>query len=95
MRWAIIAIASLLMVPVPSAADDSGCEKFAWSLGHDRARFVSPEKPTIVVGSQLTSIPATAFVLRLHPASEASFEAPPERVPKSGAWFGGSISPRR
>jgi hypothetical protein len=92
MRFVIITTAALLMVPPgPTVADNGGCEKFAWSLGRDRARFASADKLTIVAGDQLPSIPANALVVRLQPGSEVNFAISPERTPKTGAWFGGTI----
>jgi hypothetical protein len=92
MRFAIITTVLLLMVSVsPSTADDSGCEKFAWSLARDRTWLASTDKPTIAVGGHLAAIPTGAFALRLQPASEASFALPPEKTPKTGTWFGGAV----
>jgi hypothetical protein len=92
-RSAMMTAVLVLMLPImASAADEGGCEKFAWSLAQDRARLTSSDKPTIAVGGQLVTIPMTAFVLRLQPANQASFAMPPERTPKSEAWFGGAIS---
>ena len=76
----------------PAASAEEGCNKFAWSLARERTWFASPEKPGVPAGQKLSAIPAGAFVLRLEPAGEATFELPPERKPKSETWFGGSVS---
>ena len=35
--------------------------------------------------------PNGGFIVRLQPGNEASFALPPERKPRSEAWFGGSV----
>ena len=93
MRYSIASAALLVLstLPVRAGDADGGCEKFPWPVACERVSFASLDKLSIVAGEHLTSIPAGAFVLRLHAASRASFATPPERTPKSEAWFGGAI----
>ena len=75
----------------PAAAAENGCERFAWSLARELALFGALDKPAFAAGDSLPVIPKTAFALRLQPAADALFVLPPERTPKSEAWFGGVI----
>jgi hypothetical protein len=93
MRYPIIKAVLLLVLVLPArAADgDGGCKKFAWPLTRERAWFTSSDKPSIAAGDHLASVPKGAFVVRLQPATQASFATPPVRNPKSEGWFGGAI----
>ncbi len=75
---------------VPASADD-GCEKFAWSLARERAWFAASDKISVAAGDTLAAVPRGAFIVRLQPASQASFALPPERKPRSDQWFGGIL----
>jgi hypothetical protein len=72
----------------PASAADDGCEKFAWSLTRERAWFAVADKTSIAAGETLPAVPKGAFIIRLQPASQASFALPPERKPRSDQWFG-------
>jgi hypothetical protein len=94
MRMGIMLLAMLaLMVAMtgPAAADDAGCDKFAWSLTHERALFAAVDKRPLAAESELAAIPKEAIVLGLRPAGQATFALPPERKPKSESWFGGAL----
>jgi hypothetical protein len=85
-------LACILISTVPAVfAQDAGCDKFAWSLMHERALFSAADKRPVEAGTELTSIPAAAIALSLQPAAQASFVLPPERKPKSESWFGGVL----
>jgi hypothetical protein len=89
-RGGFIGLVLMALVFTASAAED-GCEKFAWSLAKERGWFAASDLPSIRAGEALDAIPSGAFTIRLEPASEASFALPPERKPKSDAWFGGMM----
>jgi hypothetical protein len=76
---------------VPASATDDGCEKFAWSLARERAWFAVSDKTSVTAGETLAAIPKGAFIIKLQPASQASFALPPERKSRSDQWFGGII----
>jgi len=84
---ALVLLASL----GPAGAADDGCEKFAWSLARERAAFAATDKATIATGETLATLPAGAFVIRLQPGPQASFEMPPERKPRTEQWHGGMV----
>jgi hypothetical protein len=87
----IVALAALLP-PTAPAEDGAGCEKFAWPLARERAWFAASDKASVTAGDTLSNLPKGAFVVRLHPASQASFALPPEREPRSDGWFGAALS---
>jgi len=85
-----VCLAVVLLSSAETAAED-GCEKFAWSLSRERAWFAAADKPSVAAGDSLTAIPNGAFTLSLRPGSEATFELPPEKKPRSDRWFGGIV----
>jgi hypothetical protein len=92
LRFGIAAAA--LAALLASARAEDGCDKFAWSLAHERALFGAAEKPSVKAGETLPAIPEGAFVLNLQPNTEATSTAyaiPPERKPKAEHWFGGAV----
>jgi len=90
MRIALVAFA-LFAIIGPAAADDSGCDKFAWSLSRERALLAAGGAHKAQSGTKLADIPAAAVVMQLDPASRAAFSLPPERKPASEASFGGML----
>src|SRR5262249_1411369 len=82
---------TLVVLLTPAAAAENSCERFAWPLARELAWFGVSDKPAFAVGDSLPVIPKAAFTLRLQPAPDAVFVLPPERAPKSEAWFGGVI----
>jgi len=44
------------------------------------------------VGDSLLGLPRTALILHLSPAHQAKFALPPERKPRTEAWYGGALS---
>jgi hypothetical protein len=88
-----ISFLCVIVIPLlsPASAAEEGCGKFAWPLSRERAWFAASEKTTVAAGESLTAIPNAAFAVKLQPGSEASFALPPERKPRSEAWFGGII----
>ena len=90
LRPCLVAIALIASLASADAADD-GCEKFAWSLARERAAFAASDKMTIAAGEALAALPASALLIRLRPAAQASFAMPPERKPKTEQWHGGMV----
>ena len=74
-----------------AAAQDEGCDKFAWSLTRERALFAAADKRPLTAGAELAAIPQDAIVFSLQPAAQATFVLPPERKAKSENWFGGGL----
>ncbi len=84
-------ILTALIASLEPAAAEEGCEKFAWSLARDRAALAAPEKTPATAGDALTSLPASALVIRLRPGAQAAFDMPPERKPRTETWHGGLV----
>jgi len=85
-------VALILNCAIPMAsAQDSGCDKFAWSLTRERALFAAADKRPLTAGAELAVIPREAITLRLSPARQATFTLPPERKPRTETWFGGML----
>ena len=72
-------------------AQDEGCSKFAWSLTNEKTLFAAADRRRADAGAELILMPATAVVLNLKPAAQATFAMPPERKPRSESWFGGTL----
>jgi hypothetical protein len=91
--WPCFGLVGLALVArlAPASGADDGCEKFAWSLARERAWFAISDKTSVAAGATLAAVPKGAFIIRLLPASQASFALPPERKPRSDQWFGGTI----
>jgi hypothetical protein len=83
-------VLALLALAGPAAADD-GCEKFAWSVARDRAAFAATDKATITAGETLATLPTAALLIRLQPGTQAAFDMPPERKPRTEQWHGGMV----
>jgi hypothetical protein len=84
LRFGIAAAA--LAALLASARAEDGCDKFAWSLAHERTLLAAADKPAVKAGDTLAAIPKGAFVLSLQPNTEATLTAyamPPERKPRN------------
>jgi hypothetical protein len=91
MLRATLSAAALIALLAPANAADNGCDKFAWSLAHERALFAAADKPVVDAGKTLAAMTDGAFVLHLQPDARAAFAMPPERKPKTEHWFGGMV----
>jgi hypothetical protein len=70
------------------AQDNSGCDKFKWSVARERAWFAAGAKP-VAAGADL-ALADEGYAVALVPNAAAGFVVPPERAPKPGA-FGGVL----
>jgi hypothetical protein len=91
-RFGCIAILPLMLAAPLAAQDGSGCDKFAWSLVTVQAQFAAPNIATVSAGTELSSVPTQAFLLRLQPSANANFIMPPERPLKNDNGFGGAVT---
>jgi len=91
MRLAGLVGIAIITLLDPATSADGGCEKFAWPIARELAWFAASDKPNAAVGETLAALPKQALVIHLKPASQASFELPPERKPLSDQWFGGIV----
>jgi hypothetical protein len=87
---ALIIVASLAITATAAAQEPSGCDKFAWDLGRERAWFAAADKPEVSSGDTLAALPTGAVVIRLKPVADAAFDLPPERTSRTGP-FGGIV----
>ncbi len=88
-RWVLAA--ALAAAPGFAAAQEgSGCGAFRWSLDHERAALVRPDKPSLANGGALAY--DVAMTLELQPYSGAELTKVPERLPKSTDSFAGHFT---
>jgi hypothetical protein len=84
----LIALALLGAAPAWAAEEPSGCDKFKWGIGRERAALTAPDRLKLVSGAQLAALPSHAVILALHNSAEARLPTPPERAPKDGTFAG-------
>ena len=84
----VIALLLLSAAPALAAEEPSGCDKFRWSIDHERAALTAPERTKLTSGSEVAAPPSTGMVLTLRTPSEAKLPSPPERAPKEGTFAG-------
>ena len=87
-----IAILPLILATPSAAQDSSGCDKFAWPIVTVQTQFSVPNIATVSAGTEFSSFPTQAFVLRLQPIANAKFMMPPEHPPKNENGFGGAVT---
>ena len=73
--------------------EGSGCGAFRWSLDHERAALIRPDKPPLANGGALAY--DQAMTLELAPFSAAGLPKAPERAPKAPQSFAGHFTIRR
>ena len=89
MRGALVVAFLLVSFAAAQAAEEpSGCDKFKWSIDHERAALTAPDRAKLASGSQVTAVPSTGMILSLRAPSEAKLPSPPERTPKEGTFAG-------
>jgi hypothetical protein len=74
--------------PVWAAEEPSGCDKFKWSIEHERAALTAPDRVKLNSGSDQAALPATGITLALVTPADAKLPMPPERAPKEGTFAG-------
>lgn len=85
----LVVLALTVTVAAPAvAAEPSGCDKFKWPIGRERAALSSSERTVLVSGaSVITPLPVTA-TLTLRPSADAGLPSPPERAAAAGTFAG-------
>jgi hypothetical protein len=91
MRLLFAAVLTLALPTLATTEEGSGCDKFAWSLSQELRLFAAANKPTIVSGAALTTLPNDAVILSLQPTDKVSFTLAPERPAKTDG-FGAAIA---
>jgi hypothetical protein len=90
-RW-LLAVVLAAAPGFAAAQEGSGCGGFRWSLDHERAALVRPDKPSLANGGALAY--DQAMTLDLAPLSAAGLPKAPERAPKSPDSFAGHVTLR-
>ena len=88
-RW-LLAVALAATPGFAAAQEGSGCGAFRWSLDHERAALIRPDKPSLANGGALAY--DVAMTLELAPFSAAALPKAPERAPKSPQSFAGHFT---
>jgi hypothetical protein len=88
-RW-FLAVVLAATPGLAAAQEGSGCGGFRWSVDHERAALVRPDKPSLANGGALAY--DVAMTLELAPLSAAGLPKGPERVPKSPQSFAGHFT---
>ena len=85
-----ILLMALLIGAAPAFAADepSGCDKFKWPIGRERAALTAPDRAKLASGVELTALPASGVTLALVAPANAGLPTPPERAPKEGTFAG-------
>ena len=91
-RW-LLAAALAATPGLAPAQEGSGCGAFRWSLDHERAALIRPDKPSLANGGALAY--DVAMTLELAPLSAAGLPKAPERAPRSPQSFAGHFTLRR
>jgi hypothetical protein len=83
-----IALVLLGIAPARAAEEPSGCDKFKWGIGRERAALTAPDRVKLASGGELAALPSPAMTLALRAPAEAKLPSPPERAPKEGTFAG-------
>ncbi|MGJ4926605.1 hypothetical protein ACQR1I_01260 [Bradyrhizobium sp. HKCCYLS2038] len=70
------------------AAEPSGCDKFKWDIGRERATLTASNASKLDSGAEIAALPASSLSLSLRPPVDAKLPTPPERTPKDGTFAG-------
>jgi hypothetical protein len=89
MRTSLLVVLALLgAAPAWAAEEPSGCDKFKWGIGRERAALTAPDRVKLASGAELAALPSPAVILALRNPAEAKLPMPPERAPKDGTFAG-------
>jgi hypothetical protein len=84
----LVALTLLAAGPASAAEDPSGCDKFKWPIGRERAALTAPDRGELTSDASPAALPSTGLTLALRPPAEAGLPSPPERAPKQGTFAG-------
>ena len=84
----LIALVLLGTAPAWAAEEPSGCDKFKWSIEHERAALTASDRIKLASGGELAALPSTGMTIALHAPADAKLPTPPERAPKEGTFAG-------
>jgi hypothetical protein len=82
-------VALALLAAGPAWAEDpSGCDRFKWPIGRERAALTAPDRVKLASDAGPAALPSTGLILALRAPAEAGLPSPPERAPKQGTFAG-------
>jgi hypothetical protein len=88
MRKLLLAVLLAAAAPAWAAEEPSGCDKFKWTIDHERAVLTAPDRVKLSSGSDVAAMPSTGITLALVAPADAKLPSPPERAPKDGTLAG-------
>jgi hypothetical protein len=84
----LVSLAAPLWGPALAAEEPSGCDKFKWTIEHERAALTAPDRARLTSGAEVAAVPSTGMILALRSPTEAGLPSSPERAPKEGTFAG-------
>jgi hypothetical protein len=84
----LVALTLLAAGPAWAAEDPSGCDKFKWPIGRERAALTAPDRIKLTSDAGPPALPSAGLTLALRAPAEAGLPSPPERAPKQGTFAG-------
>ncbi len=91
MRALFILVIALLGTAPAWAEDPSGCDKFKWPIGRERAALTAPDRLKISSGVDLNAALPVAAIMSLRPVAEASLPTKPEKIPAANTYAGFAV----
>ena len=88
-RFVLAAFAATLVAP--ARAEESGCDKFAWSVQPEQRLLQSADRIPASSGKSFDGWPDRAVELTLLRLDRVAFEKLPERAPKDANSFAGLL----
>ena len=80
----------ILLIATPALAQEPvGCDKFKWSLDHERALLATPLQAAS--GSEMQKPLDAAVIVKLEPFADAHLPMAPSRAPKSPDSYAGYV----
>ena len=78
----------LSVAQVWAAEEPSGCDKFKWTIDHERAALTASNRANLNSGADLNALPSSGVTLTLVAPADAKLPSPPQRAPKEGTFAG-------
>ena len=86
-KFLLVALLFGSVAPGWAAEEPSGCDKFKWSIDHERAVLTAPDRVKLDSGSDVAAMPSTAITLALVSPADARLPMPPERAKDGTAGY--------
>ena len=89
--YVILVALAAITSSVTARAEESGCDKFAWSIQAEQKLLLNSDKIAANFGKSFSGLPSRPIELSLVRIDQAAFEKPPERAPKNPDSFAGFL----